>query len=166
MHVSCIWLECEESDRMEIAGFREYLVGKAFPQDTGEIFCFAKLSFLIHSIFTHTIYTPITHICWGVLMRENPNHKHWELEIVIPTILYTITCGFFSTPTLHFHTLERLIAQILTTPFKSVQWDFGAIGKYWKKSGFGGCNWAYCEIRKARQDTVSRSLVGVGAWRA
>ena len=30
----------------------------------------------------------------------------------------------------------------------------------------GGHNQAYCGIRKARQDTVPRSLVGVGAWRA
>ena len=27
----------------------------------------------------------------------------------------------------------------------------------------GGCNQAYCEIQKAKQDTVPRSLVGVGA---
>ena len=30
------------------------------------------------------------------------SHKLWELEIVIPTILYTITCGFSSTPTSPF----------------------------------------------------------------
>ena len=89
-------------DRMETAGFRECLAGKAFPWDTRETFCFVKLSFLTHSILTHTIYTPITHICWGVLLRENSSHKPWELEIVIPIILYTITCGFSSTPTSSF----------------------------------------------------------------
>ena len=47
-HVPCTWLECEESWQMVIAGFRECLVGKAFPRDTRETFCFANLSYLIH----------------------------------------------------------------------------------------------------------------------
>ena len=94
--------DAKSQDRMETTGFCKYLAGKAFPRDTGKTFCFARLSFLIHSILTHTIYTPITHICWGVLLKENPNHKPWELEIVIRTILYTITCGFSSTPTSQF----------------------------------------------------------------
>ena len=151
---------------METASFHECFAGKAFLRDTHEIFYFARLSFLKHTMCTHTIYTPITHRCWWVLLRENPNHKSWELEIVIPTILYTITCGFSSTPTSPFHILERLIAQTLTTPFQSVKWGFGVAGKHWKKLGFGGCNRAYCGIRRARQDIVPRSLVGVGAWRA
>ena len=57
---------------------------------------------LIHTFCTHTIYSLITHICWGVLLRENLNHKPWELEIFIPTILYTIHYGFSSTPTSQF----------------------------------------------------------------
>ena len=65
-------------------------------------FCFAKLCYLIHTFYTHTIYTHITHKSWGVLQRQNPRHKPWELEIVIPTILYTIACGFSSTPTSPF----------------------------------------------------------------
>ena len=84
---------------METTGFRRCFTSKAFPQDTRETFCFGRLSFLIHTIYTHTIYNPITHRCWGVLLRENPSHKPWELEIVIPTFLYTIACGFSSTPT-------------------------------------------------------------------
>ena len=66
--------------------------------DTRETFYFAELSFLIHIICTYIIYTPINHICWGVILRENSTYKPWELEIVIPIILYTITCGFSSTP--------------------------------------------------------------------
>ena len=92
----------KSQDRMEIAGFHECLVSKAFLWDTRETFCFAKLSYLIHIICTHTIYTIITHKCWGVLLRENPNHKPWELKIVIPTFLYTIHYGFYSTPTSPF----------------------------------------------------------------
>ena len=92
----------KSQDRMETTGFRECLVYKAFPRDTRETFCFAELSYLIHTFFTHTIYTHITHKCWGVLLRENPNHKPWELEIVIPTFLNIIHCGFSSTPTSPF----------------------------------------------------------------
>ena len=89
----------KSQNRMETAVFRECLVGKAFLRNTRETFCFARLSFLIHTFCTYTIYTHITHKCWGVLLRENPSHKPWELEIVIPIILYTIAYGFSSTPT-------------------------------------------------------------------
>ena len=67
-----------------------------------ETFCSARLSILIHTFCAHTIYTHITHKCRGVLLRENPSQTPWELEIVILTILYTIACGFYSTPTSPF----------------------------------------------------------------
>lgn len=101
-HVYSTWLECEESGQHGDCWFHKCLAGKAFPWDIHKTFYFANLSYLIHTIFTHTIYTPITHICWGVLLRENPSHNPWELEIIIPTFLYTIHCGFFSTPTSSF----------------------------------------------------------------
>ena len=88
----------KSQDKMEIARFHKYLASKAFLQDTHETFNFAELSFLIHIICTYIIYTPINHIFWGVILRENSTYKPWELEIVIPIILYTITCGFSSTP--------------------------------------------------------------------
>ena len=92
------------------------LTGKAFPRDTRETFWFARLCYLIHTFCTHTIYTHITHKCYGGFLRENPNQTPWELEIVIPTIFYTIACGFSSTPTSHhwevdssntYHTLSE-----------------------------------------------------------
>ena len=133
-HVLSTWLECEESWQMVTTSFRECIVGKAFPRDTCETVCFANLSYLIHPVYTHTIYIHITHICWGVLFqRENPSDNLWELEIVIPTILYTIHYGFPQLLPLHFQILERLIAQTLTTPILSVKWGFGVVGKYWKK---------------------------------
>ena len=79
----------KSQDKMERASFRECLTSKAFARDTCKTFYFAKLSYLIHTFCTHTIYTPIT-------------HKPWELEIVIPTILYTIHCAFCSTLTSPF----------------------------------------------------------------
>ena len=76
--------------------FRKCPTGKAFLWDTRETFCFARLC------YTHTIYTHITHKSWGVIQREKPSHKPWELEIVIPTYLYTFACGFSLTPTSPF----------------------------------------------------------------
>ena len=108
MHVPCTWLECKESGQMETAVFHECLMGKAFLQDTRETFWFARLSFLIHTFCAYTIYTHITHRCWGVLLRENPSHKPWELEIVIPICLYTFAYGFFSTPTSPFPYLWKV----------------------------------------------------------
>ena len=94
----CTWLECKELGQMETTVFCEYLASKAFPRNTRETFCFAKLCYLIHTFCTHTIYTHITHKSWGVFQRENSSHKPWELEIAIPTIFYTIACGFSSIP--------------------------------------------------------------------
>ena len=148
--------------------FREYLADKAFPRDTRETFCSTRLYYLIHTFCIHTIYTHITHKWWGVLLRENPNFKPWELEIIIPICLYTYACGFPQLLPLNFHTIKRLIAQTLTTPFQSVKWGFGAAGKHWKKPGFDGCNRVDCGIWKAGQNTVSekpywsRSMEGLG----
>ena len=36
--------------------FREYFAGKAFPRDTRETFCFTILAYLLHHVFTYTIY--------------------------------------------------------------------------------------------------------------
>ena len=69
-HVLSTKLKCEESWQMVTAGFRKCFAGKAFPQNIRETFYFANLSYLIHQVFTHTIYTHITYICWGVFFRE------------------------------------------------------------------------------------------------
>ena len=102
MHVSCTWLECEEPVQMETSVSREYLTSKAFPRDTRETFCSTNLYCLIHTFCTLIIYTHITHKCEGELQRENPSKNIWELEIVIPTILYTFVCGISSSPTSPF----------------------------------------------------------------
>ena len=166
MHVLCTWLEYKESGQMETVVFRKYLAGKVFSRDTHETYYFAKWCYLIHTFCTHTIYTHIIHKCWGVLLRENPSLKPWELEIIIPIYLYTYACGFPQLLPLHFYTIERLIAQTLTTLFQSIKWGFSAAKKHWKKSRFGGCNQVDCGIQRARQDTVLKNLVGVGVWRA
>ena len=100
-------------------------MGKAFPWDTRKTFYFTRSSNLIHIFYTHTIYTHITHKCWGVLLRENISYKPWELKIVIPTYLCTFACGFSSTSTSLFsyswevdspntyHTILRVFSEVL-----------------------------------------------------
>ena len=61
MHVPHTWLECEDSVQIETSVSREYLAGKAFPRDTRETFCSARLYYLIHTFCTYTIYIHITH---------------------------------------------------------------------------------------------------------
>ena len=81
---------------------REYLAGKAFPRDTRKTFCSARLYYLIHTFCIHTIYTHITHKWWWEPLRENPSKNTWELEIVLPTILYTFVCEISLFPTSPF----------------------------------------------------------------
>ena len=141
MYVPCTWLECEESVQMETAMSREYLAGKAFPRNTRKTFCYARLYYLIHTFYTYTIYTHITHKWEEESLRENPSKKTWELEIVILTFLYTFYLWNFLISYLSI-SIERLIAQTLTTPFKSVKWSFGAAGKHWKKPRMADATWS------------------------
>ena len=78
------WVACEKTScevkpcaqhmtgmrKVMTAGFCEYFTSKAFQRDTRETFCFAILAYLLHYVFTHTIYTIITHILRGVLFRK------------------------------------------------------------------------------------------------
>ena len=127
---------------METAVSREYLTGKAFSRDTGEMFFSARLYYLIYTFCTYTIYTHITHKWEGEPLREKPSKNTRELEIVIPTFLYIFCVEFPHLLPLHFHTIERLIAQTLTTPFQSVKWSFGANGKLWKKPRMADATWS------------------------
>ena len=79
-HVLSTWLECEKSWQMLTTGFRECLAGKAFLWDTRETFCFTYLSYLIHQVSTHTIYTHITHILRGIFFKEKTLAITFESE--------------------------------------------------------------------------------------
>ena len=136
--------ECEDSSNWSHEGFRKYLATKhpakgsmclahdwnaksqyrwrqlcftssSRVRTSRETFCFTKLYYLIHTFWTHTIYTLITHKCKGKLLREKPSKNTWELK---STHLFV---EFPHLLPLHFHTIERLIVQILTTPFESVK---------------------------------------------
>ena len=151
---------------MVIVGFREYLAGKAFLRDTRETFYFANLSYLIHQVSTHTIYTLITHILRGVLfkkktlasLRVRDCHTHNSLHNSL---------WFSSTPTSQFPN----------------PWDVDSLNTYHTHPKCKVRFWCYwealeeticlvdairlnCVIWRVREDNVSSSQLVVGAWRA
>ena len=127
------WVTCKTHDWNAKSHDSWFSRVRPSPRDTHETFYFAFLEYLLHHVFTHYIYPHYPYIERSAFQRENPKYNPWELEIVMPTILYTIFCGFSQLPPFHIQILERLITQTLTTPILSVKWGFGAVGKYWKK---------------------------------
>ena len=136
MHVPCTWLECKESVQMETVVSREYLASKAFPRDTRETFYSARLYYLIHTFCTYTIYTHITHKWEWEPLRENPSKNTWELEIVIPTILYIFVCGIYSSP---------------TSPFP-YHWEVDSPNTYHTLSKCQVIVWCYREVLEEAKD--------------
>ena len=151
---------------MVTVGFRKYLAGKAFLRDTREIFYFSNLSYLIHQVSTHTIYTLITHILRGVLFRKKTLaslrvrdcHTHNSLHNSLwfsstPTSPYLNPWEVDSPNTYHTHleckvrfwccweALEKAICLVDTIELN-------------------------CVIRRVREDKVSLSQLVAGAWRA
>ena len=133
----CTWLKCEDFVQMEIAVSREYLAHKAFSRDTHETFCSASLYCLIHTFCTLTIYTYITHKWWGVLLKENPSKNTWELEIVLPIILYTSVCGISLSP---------------TSPFP-YHWEVDSPNTYHTISECSVRFWCYWEVLEEAKDS-------------
>ena len=86
------------------ASFLECLASKAFPRDTCKTFCFANLSYLIHQVSTHTIYTHITHILRGVLFREK-------------TLAIILESNDYSTFDTHTHTTHKTFFQWMLISF-------------------------------------------------
>ena len=129
-HVPSTWLECEESWQLVFASVFRVRPSREIPANRSILlFCHIWYTLSLTTLYIPTLPTYVEE-CF---QREKPSHNLWELEIVIPTILYTIHCGFPQLLPLHFQILERLIAQTLTIPILSVKWGFGAAGKYWKK---------------------------------
>ena len=123
---------------------KEYLAGKAFLRDTRETFCFARLYYLIHTFCTYTIYTHITHKWEGEPLRENPSKNTWELEIVIPTFLYTFVCG---------------ISLSSTSPFP-YHWEVDSPNIYHTRSECQVIVWCCWEVLKeAKDDRCNMELV-------
>ena len=111
----------KSQDRMEIAGFCECLAGKAFPQDTRETVCFVILSYLLHYILIHTIYTIITQMLRSASERKPYPQTLRVRDCYTHNSLRKLLVDFLQLLPLNFHTTERLITQTLTIPFQSVQ---------------------------------------------
>ena len=159
---------------MVTAGFRKFLVGKAFLRDTYETLCFAIFSYLTHSVSTHTIYTHITHILRGVFFREKTLATTLESQRLLypqSSTQYTIHYDFSQLLPLNLQILERLIAQTLTTPILIVKCEVLVLLESIRRSHlFRGCDIAKLRDpeRQRRQDLAksvgSRSLEGSSTW--
>ena len=57
-----------------------------------------KVKLVYQILYPHYIYPHYPWIVKSAFERENPSKYTWELEIVIPTIIYTFPCGFPQTP--------------------------------------------------------------------
>ena len=104
---------------------------KAISRGTHKTLCWQKDKLFYQILYPHYKYP---HYQWNVriaFQRENPSKYTWELEIVIPTIIYTFPLSFPLLLPLHLYILERFLTQTLTTPDLSVESSFGAFGK-WK----------------------------------
>ena len=55
-----------------------------------------RLCFALPSLYPHYIYPHYPQIVSSAFYRENPIKHTWELEIVIPTIIYTFPCVFLN----------------------------------------------------------------------
>ena len=118
----------------------ECCVRRAIPQNTFETLYLAKSLFALPNSLS-TLYIPsLPTNCETCFQRENPRKYTWELEIVIPTIIYTFLCGFSQTPTSPSLHPWEIVSPNTYQLILSVKWDFGAIGKHWKESFIGRCN--------------------------
>ena len=151
---------------MVTTGICECFAGKAFSWDIRETFFFANLSYLIHLVAIHTIYTHITHILRRVLSKRKPQplplrvrdcHTHNPLHLL----------WFSSTPTF---------------PYPN-PWEVDSLNTYHTylecKVRFWYCWEALeeaiclvdaiklnCVIWRARKDKALSSQLVTGAWRA
>ena len=106
------------------------------------------------------------HTFWECHLREKPSKNTWELEIVIPTILYTFVCGISLSPTSPFPYHWKVDSTNTYHTFWECQVRFLVLLRSIGRSkGWQMQHRACCGIRSVRQNTVPRSLVGVGAWR-
>ena len=155
------WAMCKAHDwnaKSHDNWFFRYFVSKAFPQDTRETFCFVILAYLLHHVFTHTIYTPITHILREVLSEKkpltqplrvrdchthNPLHNHLWFSST-PISLYPNPWEVDSLNTYYTHSECKVRFWFCCEALKEAICLVDAIG-------------LNCVIRRVREDTASSS---------
>ena len=132
------WLEAKEL--CQIVKFVSTLRERLFRELPAKHFVWQKDKVLYQILYLHYTYPHYPRNVRSAFQRENLNKNTWELEIIIPTIIYIFSLGFLLLLLLHLYLLERFLTQILTTPNMSVESSFGAFGKHWKEPLSGGCN--------------------------
>ena len=105
-----------------------------------KLFVWQKWKVFYQILYLYYIYLHYPRNCKDCFSERKPYQNIWELEIVIPIIIYTFSLGFPLLLSLHLYILERFLTQTLTSPILSVERSFGVFGKYWKKPLSGGCN--------------------------
>ena len=80
-----------------------------------------KVKLFYQILYPHYKYLHYPRIVRSAFLRENPSKYTLELEIVIPTIIYTLPLGFPLLLPLYLYILERFLAQTLTIPNLSVE---------------------------------------------
>ena len=125
--------------------------------------CPIQCTLFVSTLYISSLPTNVEECFWEKTLTTNLE----ELEIVILTHLYIFTCEFSSTYTSQFpYHWEVDSPNTYHTLFRMSSEDLVLLGSIGKSQALVDCNRAYCEIWRARQDMISRSLVGVGAWRA
>ena len=99
----------------------EYFWEKTLLRDTRKTVCFVILSYLLHYILIHTIYTIITQMLRSASERKPYPQTLRVRDCYNHNSLCKLLVDFLQLLPLHFHTTERLITQTLTIPFQSVQ---------------------------------------------
>ena len=132
------WLEAEKS--CQVVKFASTLQERPSREVLTKHSIWQKDKVFYQIIYPHYIYSHYPQNVRSSFQGEIPSKNTWELEIVIPTIIYTFSLGFPLLLPLHLCILERILAQTLTLPNLSVESNFGAFGKHWKETLNGGCN--------------------------
>ena len=83
-----------------------------------------------------------TKMSWWVLFKVFQKYRLFHTKMSWWVLSTQLLVDFPQLLPLHFHTIERLIAQTLTTSFQSVKRGFGAAGKYWKKPRMADATWS------------------------
>ena len=109
-HMQSTRLECEELWQLVFGSNSLVRPSRKIPRNI--MFCYFGIS-TTPCFHPYYIYPHYPHIVRSAFQREHPRYYLWELEIALPTILYTILCGFCGFPQvlpLHIQILERLTA--------------------------------------------------------
>ena len=168
-HVSSTWLEVEESCQVVIFASVSWVRPS---RETVTKHSAWRFFLRVTSLpFTHTIYTLITHKCKTgyserkTLDRFSTTHTPIFLRESYLSLV-RIHCSLFSFP-LPLSYLERRFVPKHNPHIFRVHWMFLVLlGSIRRSQGWQIQYGAYCGIQRTRQDTIPRSFVRVGAWRA